>query len=292
MSKKLPNFIKIKTAAKPEVVAKNRQKLKKLGLATVCQEAKCPNIGECWSKNTATFMIMGDTCTRGCKFCHVKTGMPDQLDNLEPYKVAIAIKKMELDYVVITSVDRDDLEDQGATHFANTITQIKKLNPGIKVEVLIPDFRGNLGLVQQIIDAQPTVIAHNIETTEELTPNIRDFRAKYQQSLSVLDFIKKQSQTIKSKTSIMLGFGETDSQLSQTFEDLKKIGLDILTFGQYLRPSPKHIAVQEFVKPEKYTKLCMQAHSAGIKLAVGSPMMRSSYNANEYYNQLINQECN
>ena len=292
MSKKLPNFIKIKTAAKPEVVENNRQKLKKLGLATVCQEAKCPNIGECWSKNTATFMIMGDTCTRGCKFCHVKTGMPDQLDNLEPYKVAIAIKKMELDYVVITSVDRDDLEDQGATHFANTIAQIKKFNPGIKVEVLIPDFRGKLDLVQQIIDAKPTVIAHNIETTEELTPNIRDFRAKYQQSLAVLDFIKKQSQTIKSKTSIMLGFGETDSQLSQTFEDLKNIGLDILTFGQYLRPSPKHIAVQEFVKPEKYTKLCMQAQSAGIKLAVGSPMMRSSYNANEYYNQLINQECN
>jgi len=289
---KLPKFLKIKTAARPEIVSQNREKLKKLGLATVCQEAKCPNIGECWSQNTATFMIMGDTCTRGCKFCHVKTGMPDQLDPLEPHKVAIAIKKMQLEYVVITSVDRDDLPDQGAQHFAATISQIKKTNPGIKVEVLIPDFRGQTDLLDIIIGAQPEVIAHNIETTKELTPEVRDFRAKYQQSLKVLSHIKSNSPNTIIKTSIMLGFGETDQQLHKTFQDLNQINLDILTFGQYLQPSQKQIKVREFIKPEKYITLCKQAQHAGIKLAVGSPMMRSSYKAHNYYNQLTKSECN
>jgi len=288
---KLPKFIKTKLAPNPEVVEHNRQKLAKLGLATVCQEAKCPNLGECWSQNTATFMVMGDTCTRGCKFCNVKTGMPEQLDKLEPHKIGIAVKKMQLDYVVITSVDRDDLPDQGANHFAEVITQVKKYNPGIKVEVLIPDFRGNTDLLDILIAAKPEVIAHNIETTEALTPDVRDFRASYRQSLNVLKYLKDNSKDILTKTSIMLGLGETDSDLKDSFADLSEINLDILTLGQYLQPSQKHLKVKEFIKPEKYSKLSQTAIEAGIKLAVGSPMMRSSYKAHEFYNQLTTKVC-
>lgn len=288
---KLPKFIKTKLASNPEIVEHNRLKLKKLGLATVCQEAKCPNLGECWSQNTATFMIMGDTCTRGCKFCNVKTGMPEQLDKLEPHKIGIAVKKMQLDYVVITSVDRDDLKDQGANHFAEVIKQVKKYNPGIKVEVLIPDFRGKIDLLDIVIQAGPEVIAHNIETTQTLTSKVRDFRANYKQSLNVLDYIKNNTENILTKTSIMLGLGESEKDLKETFEDLRAIKLDILTLGQYLQPSPKHLEVKEFIKPEKYSKLSANAESIGIKLAVGSPMMRSSYKAHEFYNQLTSKVC-
>jgi lipoyl synthase len=288
---KLPKFIKTKLASNPKIVEHNRQKLKKLGLATVCQEAKCPNLGECWSQNTATFMIMGDTCTRGCKFCNVKTGMPEQLDKLEPHKIGIAVKKMQLDYVVITSVDRDDLDDQGANHFAEVIKQVKKYNPGIKVEVLIPDFRGNTDLLDIVIQASPEVIAHNVETTQALTSQVRDFRANYKQSLKVLDYIKTKSKNILTKTSIMLGLGESENDLKESFKDLSSIKLDILTLGQYLQPSPKHLEVKEFIKPGKYSKLSANAESIGIKLAVGSPMMRSSYKAHEFYNQLTSKVC-
>ena len=288
---KLPKFIKTKLASNPKIVEHNRQKLKKLGLATVCQEAKCPNLGECWSQNTATFMIMGDTCTRGCKFCNVKTGMPEQLDKLEPHKIGIAVKKMQLDYVVITSVDRDDLDDQGANHFAEVIKQVKKYNPGIKVEVLIPDFRGNPDLLDIVIQASPEVIAHNVETTQALTSQVRDFRANYKQSLKVLDYIKTKSKNILTKTSIMLGLGESENDLKESFKDLSSIKLDILTLGQYLQPSPKHLEVKEFIKPGKYSKLSANAESIGIKLAVGSPMMRSSYKAHEFYNQLTSKVC-
>jgi lipoyl synthase len=292
MQSKIPGFIKTRLASKPKIVQENSQKLKKLGLATVCQEAKCPNIGECWSQNTATFMVMGDTCTRGCKFCHVKTGMPEALDKLEPYKVAIAIKKMQLDYVVITSVDRDELEDQGANHFAQVILKIKEYCPNIKIEVLIPDFKAKSKLLDIIIEAKPEVIAHNIETTELLTPKVRDIRAKYKQSLDVLEYIKTKSPKIISKTSIMLGLGETSSCLEKTFKDLANIKLDMLTLGQYLQPSAKQLAVTKYYHPEEYVGICEKAQAAGIKLAEGFPLMRSSYKANEYYKKLIMTTCN
>ncbi len=237
-------------------------------------------------------MVMGDTCTRGCKFCHVKTGMPEALDKLEPYKVAIAIKKMQLDYVVITSVDRDELEDQGANHFAQVILKVKEYCPNIKIEVLIPDFQGQSELLDIIMQARPEVIAHNIETTESLTPKVRDIRAKYKQSLRVLDYIKVNNPNIVTKSSIMLGLGETVNCLEKTFKDLANIKLDMLTLGQYLQPSPKQLAVQKYYRPQEYPAICEKAQAAGIKLAEGFPLMRSSYKANEYYKKLIFSTCN
>jgi len=254
--------------------------LKDLKLVTVCEEAHCPNINECWDSGTATFMILGDTCTRGCKFCNVKTSKKGVLvDKNEPHKIAEAVKKWGLDYIVLTSVDRDDLEDQGANHFSKCIKELKKI--GILVEVLIPDFRGNKELIKNIIEAKPDVIAHNIETVKSLQ-TIRDPRASYFQSLEVLKFIKKNSD-IYTKSSLMLGFGETEQEIIQTMKDLREIDVDILTLGQYLRPSQRHTEIKEYIHPDQFNKYKELGLELGFLYVASGPFVRSSYKAGELF---------
>src|SRR3989344_3553707 len=256
--------------------------LKELGLVTVCEESHCPNLSECWSGGTATFMVLGDTCTRGCRFCNVKTryyGKP--VDEKEPEKLVEAVKKWKLNYIVVTSVDRDDLEDQGAGHFAKCIEKLKET--GILVEVLIPDFRGNVELIKKIVDAKPDVIAHNIETVQRLQKKVRDSRANYNQSLFVLETVKKLNPKIFTKSSIIVGFGETKDEIEQTMKDLRKINVDFITLGQYLRPSFKHIEVNEYVKPEIFNEYKEMALKLGFKYATSGPFVRSSYRAGELF---------
>jgi lipoic acid synthetase len=258
--------------------------LRRHNLHTVCEEANCPNVAECWGGGTATFMLMGDTCTRGCRFCIVKSGNPHgALDVFEPLKVAKTIADLGLRYVVITSVDRDDLGDGGASHFAKTIRSIKEHDPDVIVEVLIPDFQGNRDGVKKIVEAGPEVVAHNIETTEPLTPKVRDPRARYEQSLRVLKSIKDFNPATHSKSSIMLGLGETESDLVATMKDLRKVNVDILTLGQYLRPTKGHIAVNEYVAPERFEHYKQVAEQLGFLYVAAGPLVRSSYRAGEFF---------
>ena len=278
-----PQWLKILPPSTDKFLKIN-QTIEKLGLHTVCQEAHCPNISECWSGGTATFMVMGDTCTRGCKFCAVNTSAKGQLlDPMEPKKLALAVKAFNLEYVVITSVDRDDLEDQGAGHFAECINQLKIQVPETHVEVLIPDFQGRKDLIQKIVESKPSVIAHNIETVKRLQGKARDRRANYEQSLSVLLDVKQMDKKIFTKSSIMLGLGETDDELLQTFEDLRNVQVDILTLGQYLRPSDWHLPVEEYVTPEKFEFLKKEAEKMGFLYVVSGPFVRSSYRAGEFF---------
>ncbi len=278
-----PEWLKVKAPA-GENYNRIKSMLGDLKLATVCQEARCPNIGECWSGGTATFMLMGDTCTRGCRFCAVKTGNPKgKIDTEEPQKVGLAIAKMGLEYVVLTSVNRDDMEDQGAAHFAETIDVIRANDPDLIVEVLTPDFKGREDLVAKIVKAKPHVFAHNVETVERLTPKVRDPRAKYNQSLSVLHMVKQQDPTIYTKTSVMLGLGETDEEILTTMKDLRAIGCDVITFGQYLQPSRRHLKVLEFISPEKFKQWEQEALRMGFLYCASGPLVRSSYKAGEFF---------
>ena len=278
-----PSWLKVR-APSGENYVRIKEMLGELKLATVCQEAKCRNMGECWSGGTATFMLMGDVCTRGCRFCHIKTGNPKgKIDSLEPEKVAYSISQMNLKYVVITSVDRDDLEDQGAGHFAKTVETIKRLVPGLIVEILTPDFRGNADLIWQVVDSKPDVFAHNIETVERLTPKVRDPRATYKQSLSVLELVKKRDPTRYTKSSIMLGLGERDEEVLQTLKDLRAYGCDVVTFGQYLQPTARHLKVIEFVTPEKFAEWQKIAEGLGFLYVASGPLVRSSYRAGEFF---------
>ena len=278
-----PNWLKVR-APSGENYTRIKDMLGELKLATVCQEARCPNIGECWSGGTATFMIMGDTCTRGCRFCNVKTGNPKgAIDPFEPEKVAYSISQMDLEYVVITTVDRDDLEDQGAEHFARTVRTIKKLAPDLIVEILAGDFRGERSLVNHLADAKPDVYAHNIETVERLTPSVRDRRATYRQTLDVLKMVKDHDPTRYTKSSIMLGLGETDEEVLQTLKDLREVGCDVVTFGQYLQPTPRHLKVVEYVTPEKFQEWQKIAESLGFLYVASGPLVRSSYRAGEFF---------
>lgn len=255
-------------------------------LHTVCEEANCPNMGECWSgrngPGTATFMLMGDRCSRGCNFCDVETGGMEPLDPHEPVNVASAIAEIGLDYVVITSVDRDDLPDQGAGHFARTIREIRERHPGVLIEVLIPDFQGEPHLIRKIIDAEPDVIAHNVETVERLQWPVRDRRAGYEQSLSVLEQVEAESD-IYTKSSLMLGVGECDDEVYQTLTDLREIGVDIVTLGQYLQPSRSHLDVSTFVHPHKFETWREVADELGFLYCASGPMVRSSYRAGELF---------
>lgn len=281
-----PQWLKIRppTGQGIQAFAKVKSTVKGLGLVTVCEEAHCPNISECWSHGTATFMVMGDTCTRGCKFCHVKTARAGKpLDTLEPQKLAQAIKEYRLDYVVITSVDRDDLADQGAGHFAECIRETSRENPDLIIEVLIPDFCGNTDCIRKIINAEPHVIAHNIETVKELQRKVRDARANYAQSLSVLEFVKNVSPKTLTKSSIMVGLGETKEQVLRAMDDLRKIGVDALTIGQYLQPSGLHIAVTEFVHPDVFEEYKKIGEEKGFLYVASGPFVRSSYRAGEYF---------
>lgn len=278
-----PDWLKVR-APSGENYERIKDMLGNLKLATVCQEAQCPNMGECWSGGTATFMLMGEVCTRGCKFCHVKTGNPKgKLDPLEPEKVAYSIAQMDLEYVVITSVDRDDLPDQGSSHFARTVRTIKKLDPGVIVEILTPDFRGDQELVTQLADSLPDVFAHNVETVERLQKKVRDPRANYKQSLSVLETVKKHDPTRFTKTSLMLGLGETDEEIMQTLKDLRAIDCDVVTFGQYLQPTGSHLDVIEYITPDKFKYWQKTAEDMGFLYVASGPLVRSSYRAGEFF---------
>lgn len=255
----------------------------KKGIATVCEEALCPNIIECWGSGTATFMIMGNICTRGCRFCYVIKGKPAPLDEDEPRKIAEAVKEMNLDYVVITSVDRDDLPDGGANHFVKVIRAIKEMNPNIIVEVLTPDFRGNIEAVKKVVDAGVNVFAHNIETVRRLTPMVRDRRAGYDQSLKVL----KYAGNVIKKSSILLGFGETWDEIIETMHDLREVGVDILVLSQYMRPSHKQLEVKKYYTLDEFKKLENIAYSMGFLYVVSLPLARTSYKAKEAYLEVI-----
>lgn len=258
------------------------------GLHTVCESAHCPNLSECWSGGTATFMVLGNTCTRGCRFCSVpKSVKGDVLDADEPAKLAQAVKRWGLSYAVITSVDRDDLPDQGAGHFANVIRELHRQAPDVLVEVLTPDFRGSRECVQQIVDAKPTVFAHNVETTRDLQKMVRDPRAGFEQSLTVLKMVKEMDSGIYTKSSIMLGLGETEEGVLAAFDDLRQVGCDLLTLGQYLRPSPKHVPITEYVTSQKFNHYRDQALARGFKYVAAGPLVRSSYKAGELYGESI-----
>ena len=258
--------------------------LKNLKLSTVCESASCPNIGECWSGGTATLMLMGDLCTRGCRFCNVKTGNPKGwLDEKEPEKVAFTLSRLNLNYVVLTSVNRDDLEDEGSGHFAKTISLLKKRLPHLLIEVLTPDFKGKKAYLHKIIQAKPDVFAHNIETVESLSPKVRDPRAGYRQSLKVLEFVKTQSSSIYTKSSLMLGLGESQSEVLSALKDLRSIDCDVVTFGQYLRPQKRHLPIQRFIPPEEFRKWKQTAEDMGFVYCASGPMVRSSYRAGEYF---------
>lgn len=241
-------------------------------------------MGECWAGGTATIMIMGEVCTRGCKFCHVATGNPKgKLDPLEPEKVAYSLAQMDLEYVVITSVDRDDLEDQGSGHFARTVRTVKKLDPDLIVEILTPDFRGDMNCVDLIVAAKPDVFAHNVETVERLQNAVRDPRANYKQSLSVLERVKITDPTRYTKSSLMLGLGETDEEILQTLKDLRAIGCDVVTFGQYLQPTTRHLKVEQYVTPEKFQYWQKTSEDLGFLYVASGPLVRSSYRAGEFF---------
>lgn len=279
-----PDWLKIRPPS-GEAYQRLKKQASSMQLATVCQEAQCPNIGECWGGGTATFMVMGDTCTRGCRFCAVKTGNPNGwLDVEEPRKLAETIRDAGWKYVVITSVDRDDLPDGGAAHIAECITRVRALNPDTLVEVLIPDFSGSLDDFKKVIDAQPHVIAQNIETVERLTHPVRDRRAGYQQTMNCLQHVKTINPEIYTKSSIMLGLGETDDEIRQCMMDLRAHGVQIVTLGQYLQPSPKQLPVVEFVTPEKFIYWQHVAEDElGFVYCASGPLVRSSYKAGEFF---------
>ncbi|MDV3244677.1 MAG: lipoyl synthase [Nitrososphaerales archaeon] len=264
--------------------AKLKELFSELNLHTVCEEAHCPNVHECWSGGTATLMLMGDVCSRACRFCMVTPGRPNGvLDPLEPENVAFALSQMGLTYVVLTSVDRDDLPDSGASHFAKTIRLVKAKMPDLLVEVLIPDFQDDLEALRTVVEARPDVVAHNIETTLSLTPSVRDRRATYWQSLSVLRNLKKLSGHVYTKSSIMLGLGETEEEVLQTMVHLRQANVDFLTVGQYLRPSQRHLKVEEYVPPERFEFYRAKGVELGFKYVASGPLVRSSYRAGEFF---------
>lgn len=280
---KKPEWLKVR-APVGENYFEIKALLRSLDLVTVCEEAKCPNMGECWNGGTATFMLLGEVCTRGCRFCSVKTGNPrGKVDIDEPRKVGEAIAKMSLDYVVLTSVDRDDLPDEGSEHFAETIRVIKKNNSRLLVEVLTPDFKGNEEFIGKIVDAKPDVFAHNIETVERLQKRVRDPRAGYAQSLRVLQYVKERDPYRYTKTSLMLGLGETDEEILQCLEDLRAVDCDVVTFGQYLQPTKLKLKVEEFIMPEKFQYWQKTAEQMGFLYVASGPLVRSSYRAGEYF---------
>lgn len=276
---KHPEWLKVKLPTGKDYFAL-KAKLKNLNLHTVCQSARCPNIAECWNNKNATIMILGNVCTRHCNFCAVNSGNPGNfIDEAEPFHVADAVKYMNLDYVVITSVNRDDLEDGGSMQFYRTIVEVKKLNPKTKVEALIPDFRGSEKSLDCIINSPIDVISHNIETTKKLTPIVRDRKASYELSLSVLLYIKKKAPHIITKSGFMLGLGELFDEAIEALTDLRKVLCDIVTIGQYLQPTKNNLPVKEYIHPEIFLSLKEIALSMGFLYVEAAPLVRSSYMA-------------
>jgi lipoic acid synthetase len=279
-----PNWIRAK-APVSKGYQESKQLINELKLNTVCEEAACPNIGECWDKGHVTVMILGSVCTRACAFCNIKTGRPDLLDPHEPERLAQAIGKLNLEHVVITSVDRDDLPDGGAEHFSNCIQEIRKKAPNTTIEVLTPDFRRKLGAVKIVVDAKPDVYNHNIETVPSLYNKIRP-GARYFHSLNILNEVKNFDPTIFTKSGIMVGLGETDQEIIQVMDDLRAAQVDFITIGQYLQPSPKHAPVRRFVTPEMFDYYGSLARSKGFLMVSSSPMTRSSYHAAEDFKSM------
>ena len=278
-----PAWLKVRLAA-GEQYEQLKAKVKALDLHTVCQEALCPNIGECWGAGTATIMILGDTCTRGCHFCNVKTGSPrGEVDWLEPRRVAEAVRDLGWKYLVLTAVDRDDLADGGAAIFAATVRLIHNLVPDAKVECLTGDFAGDLGALDIVLESQPEVLAHNLETVARLQSTVRDRRAGFEQSLSILRHAKASGKVRYTKTSLMLGFGEREDEVAETMDAARESGVDIFTMGQYLRPTKRHLEVVEFVTPEKFACLRDVALGKGFRQVVSSPLSRSSYHAEQAF---------
>lgn len=260
-------------------------------LHTVCESAKCPNMGKCWGQGVATFMILGDVCTRGCRFCAVQGGKPLEVDPQEPFHVALAVKELNLRYVVITSVARDDLEDEGAGHFVDTIVEVRRLNEQIKIEILIPDFSNKLNSLRKVVLIRPEVISHNIETVRRLSTKVRP-QADYERSLKVLKNLKEMGKTIFIKSSIMVGLGETQKEVEETIKDLLYAGCDILTIGQYLAPTrlKRHLPVERFVTPEEFDDYKEAALKLGFKHVMSGPLVRSSYIAEEGYKECVSKE--
>lgn len=278
-----PDWLKV-TLPSGEGYVRTRETLHSLGLNTVCEEARCPNIGECWGGGTATIMLLGEICTRGCRFCNVKTGNPGGVvDAGEPQRVGTAIAKLGLRYVVLTTVDRDDLPDGGAAHIGETIATIKRGDPKILVEALVGDFRGAAAGVQAVLDGGPDVYAHNVETVERLTRRVRDARSNYRQSIETLAEAKRRAPKVITKSSIMLGLGESEEDVVATMRDLRAAGVDVLTLGQYLRPTAWHLPVERFVTPEEFDDWRAEGEALGFAFVASGPLVRSSYKAGEYF---------
>jgi len=279
-----PDWIRVKAPGSP-IYTETQKIVRDQKLVTVCEEAGCPNIGECWSKKHATFMIMGDTCTRACAFCNVKTGKPDALDKGEPERVADAIAQMSLHHAVITSVDRDDLNDGGAEHFVRTIKAIRKASPETTIEILTPDFLKKDGALERVVEAQPDVFNHNLETVPGLYLKIRP-GARYFHSLRLLQKVKDLDPLMFTKSGIMVGLGETREQVMQVMDDMRSANIDFITIGQYLQPSRKHAAIDRFVTPDEFKAYETTAYSKGFLMVSSSPLTRSSHHAGEDFARL------
>jgi len=281
--KRKPDWLKVRLAH-GENYERLKRDVQKLDLHTVCQEAMCPNIGECWGAGTATIMILGDTCTRACRFCNVKTGSArGEVDWLDPKRVAEAVRDLGWKYLVLTAVDRDDLPDGGAAIFASTVRMIHKLSPEAKVECLTGDFAGDGEALDVVLEARPEVLAHNLETVDRLQASVRDKRANLAQSLAVLDRAKRSDLVRFTKTSLMLGLGETEPEIEATMEAARAVGVDIFTMGQYLQPTKRHLPVIEYVAPDKFERLRLLGLEKGFRQVVSSPLSRSSYHAEKAF---------
>jgi lipoic acid synthetase len=276
---KKPSWIRVKIS-NSNVFAETKKIIKDKNLVTVCEEAGCPNISECWSKKHATFMILGDTCTRACAFCNVKTGIPNKVDLEEPQKIANSVKELNLNHVVITSVDRDDLEDGGALHFANVVTSIKSLNSNTTVEILTPDFLRKKDSYKIVVDSNPDVFNHNLETVPSLYLKVRP-GSRYFQSLNLLANVKIHNPEIFTKSGLMVGLGETKDELCQVMDDLRCANVDFITIGQYLQPTPQHYPIKKFITPDEFETYKEIAYSKGFLMVSSSPLTRSSYHAGE-----------
>ncbi len=278
INRRKPDWLKIKLPQN-DTFKDVKKLIKNNNLHTICTSGACPNIGECWDAGTATFMILGNICTRACKFCAVTTGKPLKVDENEPIKLSRAIKILKLKHCVITSVDRDDLKDGGANIWAKTIIEIKKHNPNITIEVLIPDFQGKKELIDIVIDAKPDIISHNMETVKRLTPQIRT-KAKYDRSLEVINHIAQSG--IRTKSGIMLGLGENRSEILETMDDLRKVNCEVFTIGQYLQPTKKNIKVEEYITPTIFEEYKIIGIKKGFRFVESSPLVRSSYHAEKH----------
>ena len=281
---KKPDWIKVK-APQGKVYSETHSIVKNLKLTTVCEEAGCPNVGECWDKKHATFMIMGEVCTRACSFCNIATGKPNELDNMEPLRVGVAVEKMGLNHVVVTSVDRDDLKDGGADHFVKTIEAIRFKSPETTIEILTPDFKKKVDAVDVVARAKPDVFNHNLETIPRLYQTIRP-GARYFDSLRLLQRVKEVDPSIFTKSGLMLGLGETLEEVSQVMDDMRSADIDFITIGQYLQPTPKHAPVEKFWTPEEFQKLEKMARSKGFLMVSSTPLTRSSYHAGDDFAKL------